>query len=281
MIDAATRARSLKVTASAVTWRERDVPVEVPVALVYNGTTYAVMMASPTDLEDFAIGFSLSEGIIGGPEDVANLEVLEHDNGVELRMWLAEGRARDFVARRRQITGPTGCGLCGVESLDAIASTFATVDSDVTFDAGDINTALAALPAAQILNQQTHAVHGAGFWTADLGLVAVAEDVGRHNALDKLIGGLRRKGIALSRGMVLLTSRVSVEMVQKAATAGAPVVVAVSAPTGFALKVAEAAGITLVAVARKDGFEIFTHPQRVCDAGEIKPQQKEQAHHAA
>jgi FdhD protein len=163
MIDAATRARSLKVTASAVTWRERDVPVEVPVALVYNGTTYAVMMASPTDLEDFAIGFSLSEGIIGGPEDVASLEVLEHDNGVELRMWLAEGRARDFVARRRQITGPTGCGLCGVESLDAIASTFATVDSDVTFDAGDINTALAALPAAQILNQQTHAVHGAGF----------------------------------------------------------------------------------------------------------------------
>jgi FdhD protein len=281
MIEATTRARSLKVTATAVAWRERDVPVEVPVALVYNGTTYAVMMASPTDLEDFAIGFSLSESIIGAPDDVASIEVLEHDNGVELRIWLAEGRARDLVARRRQIIGPTGCGLCGVESLDAVASAFATVDSDVTFDAAQIGAALAALPAAQVLNQQTHAVHGAGFWTAEQGLVAIAEDVGRHNALDKLIGGLRRRDIALSRGMILLTSRVSVEMVQKAATAGAPVVVAVSAPTGLALKVAEAAGITLVAVARKDGFEIFTHTQRIRCTGEVKPQLKERAHHAA
>lgn len=281
MTKAAARTRSLKVTATAVSWHERDVPVEVPVALVYGGSTYAVMMASPTDLEDFAIGFSLSEGIVGAPEEIASLEVLEHDNGVELRMWLVEGRARDLVARRRQITGPTGCGLCGVESLDAVASAFATVESDVTFSAAEIESALAALPAAQVLNQETHAVHGAGFWTADEGLVAIAEDVGRHNALDKLIGGLRRQAIAVSRGMILLTSRVSVEMVQKAATAGAPVVVAVSAPTGLALKVAEAAGITLVAVARKDGFEIFTHPQRIRCAGEFKAQQKEKADHAA
>jgi FdhD protein len=281
MTDAATRARSLKVTATAVAWRERDVPVEVPVALVYDGTTYAVMMASPTNLEDFAVGFSLSEGIVGAPEDIASLEVLEHDNGVELRMWLAEGRARDLVARRRQITGPTGCGLCGVESLDAVASAFATVDSDVTFDAAEIAAALAALPDAQVLNQQTHAVHGAGFWTVGEGLVAIAEDVGRHNALDKLIGGLRRQDLALSHGMILLTSRVSVEMVQKAATAGAPVVVAVSAPTGLALKVAEAAGITLVAVARQDGFEIFTHPQRIRVATATMPQTKERADHAA
>jgi FdhD protein len=281
MTKAAIRTRSLKVTATAVAWRERDVPVEVPVALVYDGSTYAVMMASPTDLEDFAIGFSLSEGIVGAPEEIASLEVLEHDNGVELRMWLVEGRARDLVARRRQITGPTGCGLCGVESLDAVASAFATVESDVTFSAAEIESALAALPAAQVLNQETHAVHGAGFWTADEGLVAIAEDVGRHNALDKLIGGLRRQGIAVSRGMILLTSRVSVEMVQKAATAGAPVVVAVSAPTGLALNVAEAAGITLVAVARKDGFEIFTHSQRIRCAGEFKTQQKEKADYAA
>jgi FdhD protein len=281
MTDAATRTRSLKVTASAVTWRERDVPVEVPVALVYDGSTYAVMMASPTNLEDFAIGFSLSEGVVSAPEDVASLEVIEHDNGVELRMWLAEGRARDLVARRRQITGPTGCGLCGVESLDAVASAYEIVDSDVTFDAAEIERALSALPAAQVLNQETHAVHGAGFWTTEHGLVAIAEDVGRHNALDKLVGNLRRQGVVLSRGMVLLTSRVSVEMVQKAATAGAPVIVAVSAPTGLALKVAEAAGITLVAVARKDGFEIFTHRQRIRGAGDVTPQHKEQAHHAA
>ena len=281
MTDAATRVCSIKVTTTAVASHERDVPVEVPVALVYDGTTYAVMMASPTNLEDFAIGFSLSEGVIGAPEDVASLDVIEHDNGVELRMWLAEGRARDLVARRRQITGPTGCGLCGVESLDAVAAALPKVESDVTFDAAEISTALAALPDAQVLNRQTRAVHGAGFWMSDKGLVAIAEDVVRHNALDKLVGGLRRKGIDLSRGMILLTSRVSVEMVQKAATAGAPIVVAVSAPTAFALKVAEAAGITLVAIARQDGFEIFTHPQRIRGAGDIKPQQKEQAHHAA
>jgi FdhD protein len=277
MTDAAARTRSLKVTAAAVAWRERDVPVEVPVALVYDGSTYAVMMASPTDLHDFAVGFSLSEGIVAAPEDIASLETLEHDNGIELRMWLAEDRGRDLVARRRQIAGPTGCGLCGVESLDAVASAFRTVDSDVTFTAADIETALATLPAAQVLNQETHAVHGAGFWTAGQGLVAIAEDVGRHNALDKLIGGLRRQGIDISRGMVLLTSRVSVEMVQKAATAGAPVVVAVSAPTELALKVAEAAGITLVAVARRDGFEIFTHPQRIRGTAATK----EHADHAA
>ena len=277
MTDAAARTRSLKVTAAAVAWRERDVPVEVPVALVYDGSTYAVMMASPTDLHDFAVGFSLSEGIVAAPEDIASFEMLEHDNGIELRMWLAEGRGRDLVARRRQITGPTGCGLCGVESLDAVASAFRTVDSDVTFTAADIEMALAALPAAQVLNQETHAVHGAGFWTAGQGLVAIAEDVGRHNALDKLIGGLRRQGVDISTGMVLLTSRVSVEMVQKAATAGAPVVVAVSAPTDLALKVAEAAGITLVAVARRDGFEIFTHPQRIRGTAATK----EHADHAA
>lgn len=277
MTDAAARTRSLKVTAAAVAWRERDVPVEVPVALVYDGSTYAVMMASPTDLHDFAVGFSLSEGIVAAPEDIASLETLEHDNGIELRMWLAEDRGRDLVARRRQIAGPTGCGLCGVESLDAVASAFRTVDSDVTFTAADIETALATLPAAQVLNQETHAVHGAGFWTAGQGLVAIAEDVGRHNALDKLIGGLRRQGADISRGMVLLTSRVSVEMVQKAATAGAPVVVAVSAPTELALKVAEAAGITLVAVARRDGFEIFTHPQRIRGTAATK----EHADHAA
>jgi FdhD protein len=277
MTDAAARTRSLKVTAAAVAWRERDVPVEVPVALVYDGGTYAVMMASPTDLHDFAVGFSLSEGIVAAPEDIASFEMLEHDNGIELRMWLAEGRGRDLVARRRQIAGPTGCGLCGVESLDAVASAFRTVDSDVTFTAADIEMALAALPAAQVLNQETHAVHGAGFWTAGQGLVAIAEDVGRHNALDKLIGGLRRQGVDISRGMILLTSRVSVEMVQKAANAGAPVVVAVSAPTDLALKVAEAAGITLVAVARKDGFEIFTHPQRIRGTAATK----EHADHAA
>lgn len=282
MTEATIHTRSIKVTADAVTDHERDVPVEMPVALVYDGTTYAVMMASPTALEDFAVGFSLSEGIIAAPDEIESLDVIEHDNGVELRMWLAKGRGLDLATRRRRITGPTGCGLCGVESLDAVVTTFPPIASGQIFPVADIERAIASLPPAQTLNKQTHAVHGAGFWTPSEGLVAIAEDVGRHNALDKLIGGLRRTGTDLSRGMIVLTSRVSVEMVQKAAMAGAPLIVAVSAPTGLALKTADAAGITLVAVARTDGFEIFTHPHRIQGAdAKRRPTSKEKADHAA
>lgn len=283
MPEATFHTRSIKVAAGVVTANERDVPVEVPVALVYDGTTYAVMMASPIDLEDFAVGFSLSEGIIDATEQIETIEVVEHENGVELRMWLVQGRGQDLAARRRRITGPTGCGLCGVESLDAITSVFAPIVSDVTFVVPDIERAIASLSPAQTLNRQTHAVHGAGFWTPEFGLVAIAEDVGRHNALDKLIGRLRRIGANIKAGMIVLTSRVSVEMVQKAAVAGAPIVVAVSAPTGLALKIADAAGITLVAVARSDGFEIFTHAQRIQGVGEPKLHSaiKEEAGHAA
>ena len=281
MKDAASRVRSLKVTATAAAWGERDVPVETPVALVYDGGTYAVMMASPTDLEDFAVGFSLSEGIVTQADEISSLEVIEQRNGIELRMWLAEGRARDLVARRRQVTGPTGCGLCGVESLDAVATAFEPVASDVAFSPADIAAAAASLPAEQELNRRTHAVHGAGYWTRELGLVAIAEDVGRHNALDKLIGRLSRTNVDITSGMIVLTSRISVEMVQKAAMARAPVIVAVSAPTGLALSTAEAAGITLAAVARADGFEVFTHPHRIRAAEAAEAQSKEQAHHAA
>lgn len=266
MTDAAIRARSIKVTATAVTAMERELPVEVPVALVYDGTTHAVMMASPTNLEDFALGFSLSEGIVAAPDEIEGVEVVEHAEGIELRMWLAKDRGLALAQRRRSITGPTGCGLCGIESLEAVTQRFPPVVSDVSFAAADIAEAMAALPAAQELNLRTRAVHAAGFWNREQGLVAVAEDVGRHNALDKLIGGLRRRGVDVRAGIILLTSRISVEMVQKTATAGAPMIVAVSAPTKLALETADAAGITLVAVARQDGFEVFTHPDRIPEA---------------
>ncbi|WP_072393557.1 formate dehydrogenase accessory sulfurtransferase FdhD [Hyphomicrobium sp. CS1BSMeth3] len=266
MTDAAIRARSIKVTATAVTAMERELPVEVPVALVYDGTTHAVMMASPTNLEDFALGFSLSEGIVSAPDEIEGVEVVEHAEGIELRMWLAKDRGLALAQRRRSITGPTGCGLCGIESLEAVTQRFPPVVSDVSFAAADIAEAMAALPAAQELNLRTRAVHAAGFWNREQGLVAVAEDVGRHNALDKLIGGLRRRGVDVRAGIILLTSRISVEMVQKTATAGAPMIVAVSAPTKLALETADAAGITLVAVARQDGFEVFTHPDRIPEA---------------
>jgi FdhD protein len=150
-----------------------------------------------------------------------------------------------------------------VESVEAAVPSCPRITAALTVTSGDIGEALAALPEAQLLHQQTRAVHGAGFWTRGQGLLALAEDVGRHNALDKLIGRLRRQEVSVSDGMVLLTSRVSVEMVQKAAVAGAPVLVAVSAPTALALETAERAGITLVAVARADGFEVFTHPHRI------------------
>jgi FdhD protein len=248
-----------------VTGGDRIIPEETPVALTYNGGTHAVMMATPQDLEDFAIGFSLTEGIVARREDILQLDIVEQTAGVELRMWLGEPNAAALSDRRRHLAGPTGCGLCGIDSLDEAVRPVRAVGEGRAFGPADIMSALEALAPRQELNLQTRAVHAAGFWRPDTGLVAVREDVGRHNALDKLCGALAREGMRAEDGLVLLTSRVSVEMVQKAAAIGAPVIVAVSAPTALAVRTAEAANITLVAVARSDGFEIFTHPRRIAD----------------
>jgi FdhD protein len=281
MGEASARVSSLKVSGSDVALRERLVPVETPVAFVYNGTTYAVMMASPDDLDAFALGFSLSEGIVGGKDEIGSLDIVRHDLGIELRMWLDAGRASRLTERRRHLAGPTGCGLCGIESLDEAVAACPTVGGDARFTPADVTKALAALAPGQVLNRRTQAVHGAGFWTRERGLVAIAEDVGRHNALDKLAGKLALEGFDPSTGVVLLTSRVSVEMVQKTAMAGAPMIVAVSAPTDLAIRTAEAAGITLVAVARQDGFEVFTHPERLGLDGAGRPVKIRKAEHAA
>ena len=263
MSQASARFPAVRVSGVDATAHDRLVPVETPVAFVYNGTTYAVMMATPDDLEAFALGFSLSEGIVGAKDEIRSLEVIRHDKGIELQMWLDESRAKKLADRRRHLAGPTGCGLCGIESLDEAVARSPVVTGTARFAPTDIAKALTALAPGQVLNLKTHAVHGAGFWVAGRGLVAIAEDVGRHNALDKLVGKLAIEGIAPATGLVLLTSRVSVEMVQKTAMAGAPVIVAVSAPTDLAIRTAEAAGITLVAVARADAFEVFSHPKRL------------------
>jgi FdhD protein len=248
----------------------RAVPEETAIALTYNGGTYAVMMATPQDLTDFAVGFSLSEGIVQSPRDILSLEPVDLDDGIELRMWLAQDKAELVNERRRMIAGPTGCGLCGIDSIAEAVRPAAVVARGRSFAPREVMAALSGLAPLQEINNRTRAVHAASFWTPSHGIVALREDVGRHNALDKLAGALARHDIAAGDGMVVLTSRVSVEMVQKTATIGAPVMVAVSAPTALAIRTADAAGITLVAVARADGFEVFTHQQRILAAADAR-----------
>jgi FdhD protein len=241
----------------------RIIPEETAIALTYNGGTYAVMMATPQDLRDFATGFSLSEGIVQSPSDILSLDIVHLDDGIELRMWLAPSKGELLSERRRHIAGPTGCGICGIDSIAEAIRPTAIVTRGRSFSPPEIMAAMRSIPPLQQINIETRAVHAAAFWTPEQGIVALREDVGRHNALDKLAGALALLGISAAGGMVLLTSRVSVEMVQKAAAMGAPLMVAVSAPTALAVRTADAAGIALAAIARADGFEVFTHPERI------------------
>jgi FdhD protein len=242
---------------------ERLVAEETAVAFTYNGTAHAVMMATPADLEDFAAGLSLTEGINETIDDIADLQIVGTDLGIELRMWISDAHMHPYAARRRLSAGPTGCGLCGIESLTAVSRPARQVGDGLRIAPADISAAMAALSPEQVLNRATRAVHAAAFWQPRKGIVALREDVGRHNALDKLVGALARRQIDGRNGIVLLTSRVSVEMVQKAAMLGASILVAVSAPTALAVRVAAACGMTLVAIARGQDFEIFSHPKRI------------------
>lgn len=240
----------------------RAVAEETAIALSYNNTTHAVMMATPRDYEDFALGFSLSEGIVSSADEIEDMEVIILDNGIDIRTWLRPGAADAHLSRRRRILGASGCGMCGMESLAEANRPLPRVPQGNVVDAVSIAQAIAALAPAQALNAATHAVHAAAFWQPDA-LFLLREDVGRHNALDKLIGAMARAGRDAADGIVVLSSRVSVEMVQKSAILGAPIVAAISAPTALAIRMAEEANITLIGIARADGFEVFCGAQRI------------------
>ncbi len=262
--------RPAAIEVSRLQWRggvlsagSRVIPEEVPVAFTYNGSTYAVMMATPADLADFALGFSLAEGVAADPSEIESFDVVEVEGGIEARMWLTPAASARNQARRRSVLGPTGCGLCGVESIgQALKPSPRVGGAAVRISKTELAMAMEELQKQQVLNAQTRAVHAAGLWLGQGGLL-VREDAGRHNALDKLIGAAAAASLAASSGVVLLTSRVSVELVQKTARLGAPVMAAISAPTALAVRVAEAAGITLVALLRGGDFEIFTQPERI------------------
>ncbi len=239
---------------------ERTVAEECAVALVYDGTTSAILMATPADLTDLAFGFSLTEGIVHDISDIRELTVVPGASGIELRMWLHRDRAGILQARRRRLVGPTGCGLCGIESLEDANRVPSPVVRESSLTPAQVAEAVEALTVAQELNRQTRATHAAGFFVPDTGNIIVREDVGRHNALDKLAGALAVANVRSRSGAIVLTSRISVEMVQKTAAMGAGIIVAISAPTALAIRTAEHSGITLVGIARGRDFEIFSHP---------------------
>ena len=243
---------------------ERFVPEETPVAFSYAGSTHAVMMATPADLEDFATGFSLTEGIVTDLAEIESIEVLAEDKGIDLQIRLADVQNDALTARRRHMAGPVGCGLCGIESIEqAVRVTPSVRSSSLVLSEEEVVEAVCLLNGQQPLHMVTRAVHGAGFYVPGQGLIAVREDVGRHNALDKLVGAARRAGHAGAAGAVVVTSRVSVEMVQKTAIIGSPFIIAISAPTALAIRTAEEAGMTLIALVRGEDFEIFTGAERI------------------
>ncbi|CAN7298960.1 formate dehydrogenase accessory sulfurtransferase FdhD [Massilia sp. LjRoot122] len=245
---------------------------EVPVALVYNGISHAVMLASPRDLEDFALGFSLGERIVRDARDIYELEVEAAAHGIAIEMRIASGAAMRLKETRRARTGKTGCGLCGVESLDWFDddafATDARQDDALRFAPEALHRAMAAMAVRQDLHHATGAVHAAGWADRDGELLCVREDIGRHNALDKLVGALLRGKLDPGTGFAVVTSRASFEMVQKAARAGYALLAAISAPTALAVQLADRAGLTLAGFVRDGRHVLYSHPQRLAPGEE-------------
>ena len=262
-----TRAAAVRITPVAREMVVEALAEETPVTLAYNGAAHAVMMASPADLEDFAVGFSLTEGLVADAAQLTRIRVVRYSRGIELQLEVPAAVAAAAGTRSRRLSGRTGCGICGTESVDQVLRELPVVARSVTIDATAITRAMRALAARQPLNELTGAVHAAGWARGDGTLELVREDVGRHNALDKLVGALVRQGVDPAQGFVVVTSRGSFELVQKVAVLGASLLAAVSAPTALAVRVAHAAHIALAGFARDDRVTLYAHADRVTSAG--------------
>lgn len=236
---------------------------ETPVALEFNGISHATMLATPADLEDFAVGFSLSEGIIDSVADVRGIDVLPQCDGIVVQVEISSACEARLKSRRRAMAGRTGCGLCGVETLPEVLRPVDPVPAGAPLAIGAVLRAMGAMRARQALHDLTGATHAAGWADADGTVALVREDVGRHNALDKLVGALARQAMPAGGGMVLVSSRASFEMVQKTASAGVGVLAAVSAPTALAVRLADSAGIALLGFLRGDDATLYSHPERI------------------
>ena len=236
---------------------------EVPVSLVYNGVPHVVMLITPTNIEDFALGFSITEGIIESPSELKSIHTYNHANGIEVRLEIPEPRFCSLSDKARNLTGRTGCGLCGASTLQQAIKETKAVLGDLKVTASELTEALSEIKKHQIINQLTGSVHGAAWIMPGHGIQYVREDVGRHNALDKLIGLLLRIGKNPAKGYVLLTSRASYEVVQKAASVGIVLLAAISAPTGLAIRLANEAGLTLVGFVRDNQHVVYSHPERL------------------
>jgi len=236
---------------------------EVPVAMVYNGRSHVVVMASPADLDDLAVGFSVTEGIVSSASEIRRVETVRHSRGVELHLSIPDAAAATLEARRRALSARTGCGLCGVEAIDDLVRDTPPVVAEFAMDPDALWRAAAALEDNQPVNRETRAVHGAAWATPDGALRVAREDVGRHNALDKVLGALFRAGTPPGTGFIVITSRASYELVQKVAIARVPLLAAVSRPTTLAVKLSETLGVTLVALLRGRSANVYAHGERL------------------
>ncbi|MFY1915420.1 formate dehydrogenase accessory sulfurtransferase FdhD [Achromobacter xylosoxidans] len=236
---------------------------ETPVALEFNGISHATMLATPADLEDFAVGFSLSEDIIDSVADVRGIDVLPQCDGIVVQIEISSACEARLKSRRRAMAGRTGCGLCGVETLPEVLRPVAPVPAGAPLPVGAVLRAMRDMRARQALHDLTGATHAAGWADASGAVALVREDVGRHNALDKLVGALARQALSAAHGVVLVSSRASFEMVQKTAAAGVGILAAVSAPTALAVRLADSAGIALLGFLRDDDATLYSHPERI------------------